>query len=350
MKRKLIIADPDIDYAIKLLEQFALRYRDTIDIHIITDLDYFYEYFSRDGSADILIVSEDFRSANFDPDQVGQVFWMSENQNVDIPTDPSVEYLYKYSTLSTLMSRLCSGLHNSQSSENNNSRLLVVTSANGGIGKTTIATVLASMQKMLKRRVLYFNAANIQNFSHRFRDQSEIGLSDDPHLTDQASYSPYGTLSRYIRTDGCDYLPAFDCSLSAQEIPMSFFTDFVDKALESGDYDVIVADVSCGDPELQTEFLKRADHAVVITDPSPASECALRKLLPSLEDLKGLEVSTVLNKAVQGGYFDCTLTLTQARNEQKYTFTINQVENIDSMTSSDLARHPAFSKVINLCY
>lgn len=350
MKRKLIIADPDIDYAIKLLEQFALRYRDTIDIHIITDIDYFYGYFSRNNRCDILVVSEDFRSASFDLSQAGQVFWMSENQNVDLPSDPSVEYLYKYSTLSTLMSRLCKDLRNAESGADGSSHLVVVTSASGGTGKTTIATVLASMQKMLKRSVLYFNVANIQNFTHLFRDQSEIALSADPRLADQIAYSPYSSLNRYIRTDGCDYLPAFDSPLSSHEIPLSFYEDFVDKALNSGDYDVIIADVGSGDAAVQAEFLKRADHTVLITDQSGPGFHALEKLLPSLEDYKGMEISVLLNKAGQSESFNSTLNLSEIHKDSRFAFTIDLVDNIDELNSSDLVHHPAFSKIINLCY
>lgn len=349
MKRKLIIADPDIDYAIKLLEQFSLKYLDLLDIHVITDADYFYDYFSRRQEVDILIVAEDFNSVNLRYQQIDKVFWLSENQNVEISSDPAVEYLYKYSSPGSLMSRMSKGLGNARDGSDGQCRLIVVTSANGGTGKTTIATVLAAMQQMIQRKVLYFNVANIQNFSHLLKDPQEIPLASDRKLADQISFSPYSTLSRYFRKDGFDYLPAFNCALSDSELPLSIFEDFVDKARNSADYDVLVADVSNGSPDLQREFLQRADHAVIVADESRAGLNALNKLMPSLTSRKDLEVSVLLNKVSRKGDF-MTLNLSDTQHGSRFNFSIDKDDAVETMTSADLAAYPAFNKVINLCY
>lgn len=354
MKRRMIIADPDIDYSIKLLEQFSIHYRDLLDIHVITDPDYFYDYFNSGQGTDVLVASEDFHYSRFEERQIEKLFWLTENQNIPLPDNDRVEYLYKYSSLSNLMSRIGKDLGAGGENGDDTCRLIVVTSPNGGTGKTTIATALARMQQELQRKVLYFDASNIQNCTCLFSDEDEIPLSTDQKLADQISFSPYSTLSRYIRTEGFDYLPAFDSSLSEHDIPLSMFTDFLEKVTNDSDYDVIIADVASGDPGFQKEFLERANHIVVVAEHTRGSFCAMNKFLSVLKDQKGVEVSVILNKFRR--YSDLTDTMSliplpgQDSTDARFSFAIEEVDQIQSMKCRDLVKHPFMSKLVQLCY
>ena len=90
---KVIIADTDINYIAPLQYKFINDYFNNIDLEIITDQQYFNEYFSMPRTAEVLIVSEEMYEASLKRHDIKNILialhsMVKENQN-----DKAISYI-----------------------------------------------------------------------------------------------------------------------------------------------------------------------------------------------------------------------------------------------------------------
>ena len=75
---KIIIADNDINYIAPIQLKFIEEFFDKIQLEVITDKNYYDEYFSHPRNVDILIVSEDYYDSSVKKHNIAHVFVMTE--------------------------------------------------------------------------------------------------------------------------------------------------------------------------------------------------------------------------------------------------------------------------------
>lgn len=83
----------------------------------------------------------------------------------------------------------------------------MVTSAAGGVGKTTVAMGVAACLAQNYKRVLYINAAHLQAYHHMLDNHSVIATSDVYTRLATSTQDVYAELKHVIRKETFSYLP-----------------------------------------------------------------------------------------------------------------------------------------------
>lgn len=102
----IIIADTDEKYIAPLQYKFINDYFNNIDLEVITDKEYFDEYFSTPQNAEVLIVSEDLYQSSLKKHDIKNIFIMSEQMDDDATGDLNINRLYKYTSIREIFSEI----------------------------------------------------------------------------------------------------------------------------------------------------------------------------------------------------------------------------------------------------
>ena len=96
---RIIIADRDINYIVPIQLKFIEEFFDKIQLEVITDKNYYDEYFSNPRKVDILIVSGDFYDSSVKKHNVTHIFVMTEEQEEEDTAELTVNKIYKYTSI-----------------------------------------------------------------------------------------------------------------------------------------------------------------------------------------------------------------------------------------------------------
>ena len=157
---RIIIADTDVNYILSLQLKFIEEFFEKIDLEIITDRNYFENMFESPQRAEVLIVSEDLYDLSIQKHNIGNVFLMTEKNEEEQTADLNVTRIFKYTSIKEIFNEILGKSADKLKvdiSSRQETQIVVVTSATGGVGKTTVAMgICASLSKNFKK-VLYIN-------------------------------------------------------------------------------------------------------------------------------------------------------------------------------------------------
>ena len=268
-KSRIIIADEDQDYIASLQFKFVTEFFNKIDLEIITDRSYFEELFSRPQSADVLIVSDKLYISSIKLHDIKNIFLLQEDDEIEEDEDRRISRIFKYSSLRDIFMKIRAKSRDSlsfTSVEKKRSQIITVTSAVGGIGKTTLAMGLAKALEENYKKALYIEASRLQTFQYR--------LDNKAFLEDSSFYLNllnskgiiYEDLKAFVRKESFSYIPAFKASLMTLSLKYSVYEEIAKKVKQSGDYDYIIVDAeSCFD-EYNISLLNSSDKVIVVTE------------------------------------------------------------------------------------
>ena len=141
-KPVVVLADTDIKIITPLELRFLEEYDDKIDLQIITDREYFDEYFSTPKNVDVLVADEALYSSELQKQNISKMFVLTEEVGPDKTSDLIAERIQKYSSIKEIFNRivsLSSSVFGSSFDPVKNTQVLLFYSAGGGAGKTTLA-------------------------------------------------------------------------------------------------------------------------------------------------------------------------------------------------------------------
>ena len=158
---RVIIADSELDYIAPLQLKFAVDFFDQIDLEIVTDHEYFNRMFETPQSADVLICSDNFYSSALQRHNIPNIFLMTEHSAETETVELNVKRINKYTSIKEIFNEIVSqsaGVLNTIEQEEKESQIVMVTSAYGGAGKTTVAMGLcASLAPFIPFFLQFFN-------------------------------------------------------------------------------------------------------------------------------------------------------------------------------------------------
>lgn len=171
-KARVIVADTDINYIIPLQLKFAEEFFDAIDLEIISDRSYFEELFASPQKADILVVSEELYDTSLQRHNISNIFLMTEQYEENQTAELNVNRIFKYTSIKEIFNEIIgkSASELKIQKENQKPKIVLVYSACGGTGKTTIALGIAAALTQNYKKVLYINAARLQTFQCRMEN------------------------------------------------------------------------------------------------------------------------------------------------------------------------------------
>lgn len=284
-KPRIIIADTDMNYIVPLQMKFVVDFMDRIDLEIITDKEYFKQLFSFPQEAEILIVSEELYEPALQRHNINNVFLMTEQYEEEQTSELNVNRIFKYTSIKEIFNEIkgksAEALQIDMSAKKD-PQIVFITSASGGVGKTTLALGLSACLTVNYKRVLYINAGKLQSFQRIFENSapvSDIGIYEC--LSEKTDLS-FSEISHIIRKETFSYFPPFRGSLMASGLQYEVYKKIALAAKKSCNYDFIIVDGLSGFDEDIASLIDIADRVIIVTEQTEASVYATDLLAASV--------------------------------------------------------------------
>lgn len=284
-KPRIIIADKDVNYIIPLQLKFVEDFFEKIDLELISDTEYFNTLFSTPQRADILIISDELYSQSMQRHNISHVFVMNEQYEEEQTADLNVNHIFKYTSIKEIFNEITgksADVLNVGASAKKETEIILVCSACGGVGKTTLAMGISACLTKNYKRVLYINAARLQVFQQMLGNHSAITATDVYAKLATATGNAYEDIKHVIRKELFSYIPPFKAALMSLGLNYSVFEKIISYAKKSGDFDFIVVDADVTFDEDKAVLINLADKVVVVTKQNLASVLATNILVANI--------------------------------------------------------------------
>lgn len=302
---RVIIADTDANYIIPLQLKFVSEFFDRIDLEIITDSRYFEELFSKPQKAGILIVSDGLYDSSIQKHNIANIFMMAEQPEEGDTAEPNVNRMYKYTSVKEIFSKIIgksAGALNVESKEKKTTQIMLVTSASGGVGKTTIAMGVSACLANNYKRVLYINASRLQTFQYMLDNKGILASAEIYMKLSNPTVKIYEDIKHVIRKERFSYLPEFKASLMSVGIEYSVYRKIAESAKGSGDFDFIIIDAESTFDEEKTRLLDIADKVIIVTEQSEIAVQATNTFLSNINAINSDKYVFVCNRFRDASY------------------------------------------------
>lgn len=297
-KPRIIIADTDFGYIVPLQLKFAEDFFEKIELEIITDKDYYRDLFSTPQQADILIVSESLYESSIRRHNISNIFIMTEQYEEEQTGDLNVSFIYKYTSIKEIFNEFIgksSGILNSGFNVKKGTQIILVYSACGGVGKTTVAMGISACLTKNYKRVLYINAGHLQSFQRLLDNETPVASADVYSKLSNPSDTIYSDIKHVLRKEQFMYLPPFKAALLSLGLKYSLYKKLVLSAKKSADFDYIVVDADSTFDEDKAELLGIADRVIIVTEQTASSIYATNVLVSNVTGMSGEKYTFVCN-------------------------------------------------------
>lgn len=343
-KPVFVIVDSDSSYIASLEIKFLETLGDRIDLHIITEKSYYEEFFASPKQISVLIIDEDMYSENIRKHDIGNIFILGEMHKEDEEIGQlNTVKLNKYTGINDIYNKVVntSLIKPLDEHAERKTEVILVTSAAGGVGKTTIALGMSQALAKEYKRVLYVNAENINSFQHFLGDESSLSVGNVISVF-SAAQSAYEMIRPYIMHSSIDFIPPFAASLISMGIDSSIYKKIVDGAKNANEYDVIIVDTDSSFDLNKAFWLETADKVMIVTETSEFSIYATNKLICNISVTDKEKYFFLLNKCT-GSNDDLTGCLNIKAGNTVYE-KIEKITGIDKMTVEEIGNISGIKK------
>lgn len=342
-KPHVIIADMDVNYIIPLQLKFVKEFLGNIDLEVITDKAYFEEMFTKPQKAEILIVSEDMYTTNLQKHNIANIFLMTEQPNESEKPELNVTKMFKYTGMKEIFTEIISisaGELNIEDHRKKETQVILVTSASGGTGKTTLAMGISACLTKNHKKVLYINADYVHSFESMLNNKTAITSPDTYRKLAQAGGQIYSEIKHVIRMEKFNYLPPFKAALMSLGIDFSVYEKLVLSVKESTEYDYIIIDTTSVFDLYKARLMDISDKVIVVTEQSMNSACAASAFVMNVNEVQNDKYIFVCNKFQKDEYNALTLP------EMIKNYTINHyIERFPYFEQIDIDTISNFSSI-----
>lgn len=279
-KQVVILADHSYEqYLMTLQLKFVEEKSDEVELVVITDQDYYQEYFSMPRSAGVLIVDSSWYGPDIHRHALAHVFVLGEQSS----KSEQAVFINKYSSAKDIYNEVVSLSPDvfRRSTQQRGTQVVAVSSAMGGIGKTAVALALSKCLADNYQRVLYLDAEEIQNFHFFLSDRSELPPGA-VRIFSHADAQMLQELTPYLKTDSFSYIPPLSVALSSAGAETAVYLRLIEQAKASGAYDFIVVDSGSVLDDFQSQLYAAADRVLLLTGQDAYSAFQTRRYLENL--------------------------------------------------------------------
>ncbi len=342
-KQAIILADTDEKFIASLELKFVEELNDDLNLEIITDENYFNEFFSQPQNAIVLVVSEDLYTSELKRHNINKIFVLTESVDDNGTEDLEIEKIFKYSSPKEIYKHIVAQSNiNSGVKAEKETIVAMFYSASGGVGKSTLALGVSDALVKSFNKVLYINAQRINSFQYMLNNQSPIPNSAISEFMD-VSGNLYGRIKHIFRNERFDYLPPFSMALSSIGLEYSTYIEIIKSAKASKNYDVIIVDTDVTFDKEKADLITLADKVFIITEQTRKSVFATNTILKNISCNDSSKYFFICNK------FDDQINNYLSSNEFEQRFIINEYikydSNVDSLTLSEIGSNPEIQKI-----
>lgn len=224
-------------------------------------------------------------------------------------------------------------------SSENPARLLMVYSAAGGVGKTTVALALSRILAASGNRVLYICTSPYQTFGRLLGCEDMV---EDERIVEAGEFRK---VRQYIRKEGFEFLQEIKrTSISAYAgITSRTYVDIIKEATVSDRYDIVIVDADSTIDDLSKWMIEKCDQLLVVTKQDERtfeatqlfadliSVIAANKTIYVCNDYQDTEIDATADSGVFGGL--------------EITARIEHFRNYDRLSVNDLAEAASLKKL-----
>lgn len=287
-KPLLVIAETDESYLGPLEMKVAETLGDTVDLEIISDAEYFEEYFTNPRKIDVLVICEELYTERLHMHHVEKIFLLAETMDEqedvvhEVEGGPVKVYkLFKFCNVSMLVSYIIQSNWKSEVSESQTPQLVVFLSAAGGAGSTTLCMGASACMRQNLKKAFYINFQRHQNFHYYLKNKSTLPIEACACLQKKDA-AVYEKLKPYISREDFTYLPPLKASREALGIPEAAYGSFARAVQKSGDFDYIMVDMGTELTPENLEFLNYANKVFIVTTQDAYGAFKLKMLQQSI--------------------------------------------------------------------
>ena len=259
----VVLADLDANYLIPLEDKLTEELYDQIDLEIITEREYFNFFFSTPRKIDILIISSSLYSQELYRHNIADIFLLTED-NEESKAGDNVTRIFKYSSTKEIYNHILFKNERILTVQSNKmeTRMVVVTSAIGGAGKTTVALALAQSLARNHKRVLFLSLDVMQAFGYYLQNKCALP-SSFCQVFSNSDQKLYSAVAPYLRNEGFSYLPPLGRTIYSLGLDFSIYNRLVKAAKAAKEYDYIIVDTDLQLDQSRAELINSADKVIV---------------------------------------------------------------------------------------
>ena len=282
---RIIIADEDFNYIIPLQLRFVEYMFEQINLEIFTDHKCFEEVMQMPQTIDILIISEEWYTEDLKRHNIRHGFVMKESSD-DLEIATRFVTIYKYTNVKEIFAIILGTVNDlslGSASHHNDPEMILVTSAIGGTGKTTIAMGVAAVLAEHLKRTLYINVDYLQGFQNYLKNAAPIADNEVYMNLSSGRNDVFAQLRHLIRKEKFDYIPPFKGALLSLGVDHSVGEKIARQALLSKEYDYVVVDMDSTFDADKMNMLEEADRIIFVVTQSDYSLLAMNRFLDNVE-------------------------------------------------------------------
>lgn len=344
-KPRIVVVDTDINYIFALETKFVEEFFGKVDIEIITDANYYRSLFESPQNIDIMIVCEKMYDTNLLKHNIENIFVMTEQDGDSYTAQLSANLMYKYTNIKEIFNKIVGISADSLKLEKieQESKLVMFYSANGGTGKTSIALAISEALSKNYKKVLYINASYLQSFASHFKEMTPI-LSRELYTNFPLdSQDLYSELKAQIKKEQFSYLPPFKAAIISLDIDFSVYAKLAESAKKSDEYDYIILDVDSGFDDEKAKLMELCDKVIIVSEQSAASVYATNLLVSNISKVNTDKFSFICNKYSKEKEKD--LILSNIKMKYEVSENLEFISNFECSTYKDIPRN-SIEKVI----
>lgn len=301
-KPLFVLADTNLEYIAPLEAKLLETFRDGIELEVMDDPAYMERFASNARRIDVLIVADRLYNAFLRQNDIGIVYKLAEEESDENLQGSSVRVIYKYAHIQKVFGEIEYGARpfvQTKRVQVQKTKIVLVYSASGGVGKTTIALGLSANLAGNHKRVLYLDAENIQDFGYYLQDKDSLAASANSVLGG-AGVDLYNGIKPYIKSEGFDYLPPLRMAASAMGIDCSTYAQMAKEFQKHVDYDYIIIDTDSVFDSNKDEMMQMADKIILVTSTTAAARYKTELLMNNLAAVDSGRFLTVCSRGGDG--------------------------------------------------
>lgn len=264
----VVLAEPDETYILPLIKKLLEKFQKNLELIVITEQAYLYDFFSRPQKMDLLIIANEWKEVSCVNHEIGTCLFLCEDKMIE--NEMKREH---YNDINDLYQEICIRYNyfhkESQKIIPKKSKLIAIYSPIGGVGKTLIAMSLWGELEKEKRQVLYLNMDKIQSFQYFLQDNQKSNFPS--HI-------------KYF----CHKEENMEKNMSEWE----------DTLLQIETYDWVVADLPSELMAYQSKILSIADEIVFVLQQDPYSSFKCEQFMKKMDLEKLRKCYFVCNKSM----------------------------------------------------
>lgn len=297
-KIKILFADTNCAYAQAIENKLVDEFAEFSEIHVITDVNFFRDFFCNPQSFDILIISQELYSEELYKHTFKETYILVDNiEDIDRTGSLNICRLYKYSSVKEIINQVMRGevIKNNAGEVDNSTKVIAAYSPQGGAGTTTLAVSIAAIAAKSMRKVLYVAIDNLQNFTWFIENDSVFPVTLESKLSEISEYS-YGEIKPAIIGREFDYLAPFRQAMSVLNISETNMVELVEEIKKTKEYDYIIVDTSADFNRATPKIMGIADKVIIVTEQDNVACKKIDRMLLNIDISDDSKFAVICNK------------------------------------------------------